>query len=377
MKKNLLAFATLLIMAGCEQQVEVLEEPVRAVKTITVAENTLSNSRSIAGVVKNSNQSGLSFRVGARVASVEVGVGDVVSRGQVLAVLDKREYQLAVDSAAAQLASARADLVEKSDALRRQTNLRARDFVPQAAVDQAQAAFAAAESNVAVAETSLSTAQNNLDDTILTAPFDGVIAEKNIEAFSEVSPGSVVFEVLRSGGMEVDVLLPETLVRDVSYGDAVTVRFPTLEETVMAATVSRIGARADAGNAFDVTVTLSETPDDIRVGMTAQVAFNFGESNDTSVFLIPVSAIDVRIPAATQEVVESEVPVFVFEQVSNTAVRKMVSIRDIRGNEFEVTSGLSTGDIVITAGVPYLTDGQKVKLWQPDYTLPASIQLTE
>ncbi len=377
MKRIALMATCVLLVAGCEQQVEVIEAPIRAVKTITVTENTLANSRTISGIVKNSNQSGLSFRVGARVSSVEATVGDAVSRGQILAALEQRDYQLAVDSAAAQLASARADLVEKSDALRRQTNLRARDFVPQAAVDQARAAFAAAESNVAVAETSLSTAQNNLEDTRLVAPFDGLIAERNVEPFTEVAAGTVVFEILRSGGLEVDVLLPETLVRDVNYGDAVAVRFPTLEATTIPATVSKIGARADAGNAFDVTVTLSETPEEIRVGMTAQVAFNFGETEGASVFLIPVSAIDVRISAATQEVVESEVPVFVFDPASSSAVRRMVSIRDIRGNEFEVTNGLSAGDIVITAGVPYLGDGQQVKLWQPDYTVPASIQLAE
>jgi len=375
MKKINLLLGSLIILVGCEQKVETPTEVVKAVKTIVITEASHSNTRNIAGVVKNSNQSSLSFRVGGRVETVTVNVGDIVSPGQVLATLEQKDYQLTVNSAMAELASARADFLEKADALKRQKNLREKDFVAQVTVDQAQNAFSSAKSNLTIAQSELSAAQNDFGNTVLAAPFDGVISERNVEPFTEISAGSAVFELLREGGLEVDVLLPETLIRDVAYGDAVTVRFPTLENSKIPATITEIGARAETGNAFQVTATLADRPEEIRVGMTAQVAFNFGEQEDTSVYLIPVAAVDVRVSAQQQEDASpsKKVPVFVFDAETSTAKKRIVTIRDIRGNEFEVVSGLAEGDVLITAGVPFLTDGQKVKMWNPNFNVPASI----
>lgn len=165
--------------------------------------------------------------------------------------------------------------------------------------------------------------------------------------------------------------MPETLIRDVSYGDGVSVRFPTLKNVEINGIVSTIGAKAESGNAFPVKVELVESPADIRPGMTAQVIFYFGESVDVPVYLIPVSALDTRIPIEQGKRVEGQVPVFVVN--NDTAEKRLVTVRDIRGNDLEVVEGLATGDQLIVAGVPFIEEGQKVKLWEPAYNLPATI----
>lgn len=371
-KLLLLLILPILILSACKEEAATIEEPVRAVKTLTITEGAKANSRQISGAVKSADESDLSFRVGGRVATVSVKIGDKITKGQTLATLEQKEYKLAVKTAQAKLASARSDLVEKSDSLKRQKNLKKKDFVPQAAVDQAQAAYSAAKSNVDVANTALENTQQDLDNTSLKAPFDGSIATRSVEPFTEVSAGSTVFTLQSEGALKVEVLMPETLIRDVGLGDAVSVKFPTLKDTSVNGVVSEIGAKAESGNAFPVKVELAQTPADIRSGMTAQVTFNFGESDEASVYLIPVSALDVRIPVEQESSVAGEVPVFVLKD--GMAQKRMVTIRDIRGNEFEVVGGLKSGDTVITAGVPFIQDGQKVKQWEPTYNIPATIQ---
>lgn len=374
MKKLFTLLAAAAVLSACDAEVEVPEEIVRSVKTLTVTEASRANSRQISGIVSSRRESSLSFRVGGRVASAEASLGDEVVQGQVLASLEKREYELAVDTAQARLASARAELEEKSETLRRQNNLRQRDFVPQAAVDQAQLAFSTAESSVRVAESNLKNAQDDLDNTTLRAPFAGTVAAKDIDTFSEITAGQTVFELQDAQGFDVDVLMPESLIRDVTYGDVVTVRFPILEDAEVAGVVTKIGARAENGNAFPITVALAEEVADVRAGLTAQVTFNFGETSDTPVYLIPVSALDLRIPVEAGSRTERQAPVFIFDEEQQTAKQRMVTIRDIRGNEFEVIDGLGAGDVLIVAGVPFLTDGQRVKQWQPNYNVPAVIQ---
>ncbi|WP_178969014.1 efflux RND transporter periplasmic adaptor subunit [Neptunomonas phycophila] len=372
MHKFLLFSALTLLVSACTDQTVMVEDPVRAVKTLTVTESTKANSRQLAGTVVSANESELSFRVGGRVASVDVSTGDKISKGQLLATLEKKEYELAVQTAKAKLSSARAELTEKSDALKRQQNLKAKEFVAQASVDQAQAAFTAAKSNVDVAITDLENAQRDLANTVLIAPFDGSVVMRSIEPFVEVAAGSTVFEIQSQGVLKVEVLMPETLIRDISYGDTTSVRFPTLKDVVVYGSISGVGSKAERGNAFPVKVELAQTSEDIRPGMTAQVTFNYGEAAEASIYLIPITALDVRIPVDNEASLDNEVPVFVLED--GVAQRRKLTLRDIRGNKLEVIDGLKPGDVVITAGVPFINDGQKVKAWEPTYNLPAVIQ---
>ncbi len=372
MNKFLLLSGLALLVSACNDQTIMVEDPVRAVKTLTVTESAKANSRQLAGTVISADESNLSFRVGGRVANVDVSTGDKITKGQLLATLEKREFELDVQTAKAKLSSARAELTEKSDALKRQKNLRAKEFVAQASVDQAKAAFAAAKSNVDVAITALENAQRDLVNTILLAPFDGSIVARSIEPFIEVAAGSTVFEIQNPGVLKVEVLMPETLIRDISRGDTTSVRFPTLKDVIVYGLISEIGSKAERGNAFPVTVELAQTSEDIRPGMTAQVTFNYGEAAEANIYLIPITALDVRIPVDNEVSLNNEVPVFVLEE--GVAQRRTLTLRDIRGNKLEVIDGLNPGDVVITAGVPFIKDGQKVKAWKPTYNLPAVIQ---
>jgi len=366
----------LMVVSACDDAVQEIKDPsIRAVKTITISQSSRTNSRQISGVVKTTNESTLSFRVGGRVATVDVKAGDNVNEGQVLATLDQDDYALKLEQTQATLASERAVLSEKFDALKRQQSLKQKDYVSQAAVDQAQAAYEAAKGDVNVAKVKLKSAQNNMKDTTLRAPFAGKIAARKIDPFVEVSAGGTAFLLQNESGYGVNVLIPETIVREVSYGDVVSVRFPTLKETVVGGTVTQIGANAGAGNAFEIEIDLGSAPKGVRPGMTAQVTFNFGETSNTAVFLIPVSALDVRISQNSSDNTKRQAGVFVVNTSTNVVEKRMVDIRDIRGNKLEVISGLQANDILVVAGVPFLTDGQKVKLWEPTYNAPATINI--
>lgn len=375
MRKILILMMPLLLLTACKEEVSITQTPTKAVKTITVSEDSKSNSRQISGVVKTYGESILSFRVGGRVASVNANIGDKVTKGQILAKLEQKEFSLAVQSAKAELASAKANLLQQSDNLKRQQNLKKKDFVAQSAVDQAQASFSAAKSSVDVANAKLKNSQNNLSDTTLKAPFDGSIASRSIEPFVEVVAGREIFNLQNEDGFKVEVLMPETLIGDINQGDSVSVAFPTLTDTTIKGNISEIGAKAETGNAFPISIDLAEKAEGVRSGMTAQVSFNFGVDNEVSVYLIPVSALDVRVPKQANATVKGQASIFTFNQEKGIAEKRKVKIRDIRVNEFEVVEGLSDGDMVIVAGVPFLSDGQKIKKWEPTYNAPATINL--
>ena len=365
----LVLVASSLVLVGCgEDTPEEIPIVAPVVKLETVSERATGQVRSISGVVEPSDSSSLSFQVPGRVLEVHVSAGETVVVGQVLARLDRINYQIAVDAAQSQLNSARARRAEADDDLDRKRALIDKGFVTQAAVDSSQASFEAAAASVNVAASDLERARKDLGRTVLVAPFAGTISSRDIEPFVEVSVGTSIFEIQSNGDMEVRVLVPETIIREVDYGQPVSVSFPTLPGELIGGTVSEIASRAEAGNAFGVKVTLVELGGvDIRAGMTAKVTFNFQsylEGQDA--FLIPLSAIAIKeteqVPSS-EETDRATAPVFVFDPERGAVFRRDVGLGDIRGNDVEVFSGLKEGERIVTAGVAFLYDGMLARPW--------------
>lgn len=364
--------AVSIFVAGCEEQVaEAPPAPAPVVKLETVSERATGQVRSISGVVEASDRSILSFQVGGRVTEVNVSAGETVVAGQVLALLDRTNYQIAVDSARSQLSSARAKRSEAKEDLDRKLALIDKGFVTQAAVDSARAAFDGANASVSSAASDLERAQKDLDRTVLSAPFAGTISNRDVDPFVEVAAGASLFEIQSDGNLEVRVLVPETIIREVDYGQPVSVSFPTLKGELFGGAVSEIASRAEAGNAFAVKVALVELGSaDIRTGMTAKVTFNFQSYLDgREAFLIPLTAISIKdadlgAQGSNEPSDQNKAPVFVYDSAKEAVFRREVGLGDIRGNKIEIFSGLEEGEQIVTAGVAFVYDGMAARPWQ-------------
>jgi len=368
MMRLLTSLLMISLLTGCEQAKEQTSEPVvPAVKYKTISEVSTGQVREISGIVTASDNTRLSFQVAGTVEEVLVDIGDQVREGQILATLDRKDYQLSLQSAQAQMRNARAVLNEKNDDYQRKKSLKAKGYISATALDQARTALAAARSEVDVASSALKNAELDLQRTVLKAPFAGRVASREIDPFSDVSAGQALFEISGKDALKVKVLLPETLIRNVSYGQTVTVSFPTLPDVTINGTVSEIGSRVETGNAFPVKIALLEQHKDLLNGITAKARFLFDDYlGDKPVFLIPLSAVDLRgAMGQKQPQRNDQAPVFLFDEETGTAKRTMVKIGDIRHNQIEVYEGLTQGDQLIVAGVAFLQDGQTVQLWNP------------
>lgn len=358
-------------LTACKEKEAPPQERVRAVKTIQLSSVAVSTTRTLAGIVKSSQESTLSFRVGGRVADVLVHNGDSVKKDQVLARLERKDYRLSVRRAQAQLESTRSNLREATATLQRQQKLKQNDFVAQAAVEHALAAHQAAKSAVEVAETALNNAQQDLNSTELRAPFAGIISARIIEPFIEITAGLKAFELESPQALEVESLIPETLIHNLKIGARVDLQFPTLKTTNLVGSVSEIWAKAERGNAYPVRVRLPDHGADIRSGMTAQLAFKFDAAPKQFQFLIPLSALDMRPPSDGGKLHPDKGIVYRIHEGRAQAVE--VRIHGVHGNRLAISDGLREGDDVIAAGAPFLSDGQAVKVWQPTYQQAASI----
>ncbi|MEM7199632.1 MAG: efflux RND transporter periplasmic adaptor subunit [Planctomycetota bacterium] len=365
--------AALVVWSGCSEPPQEQPAAIPRVKVFTVGKKATGQSRRISGKIRAADQAPLSFGVGGKVLEILVAEGQRVTSGQLLASLDPEQLRLALEKARADVTNRRAQLVEARSTYERVNTLAKERGAARKEVDAATAALAAADGELSAAQRSLQHAELDFARVKLTAPFDGQVVAVAVDPFQEVAAAEVAFTVQTAGTLEAEVSVPETLIRDVDFGQVVQVEFPTLDGVAVSGTVATIGAEAEAGNAFPVTVRLAPTEADVRPGMTASVTFNFtAYLGDRTAYLIPLSAIAIEAglrragaPPDQGSGEPTQVPLFVLDPTRRQVALRQVTVGNLRGNDLEVFEGLEPGDQVIVAGVAFLRDGMQALAWTP------------
>ncbi len=345
---------------ACRQEPPPPVERIRAIKTVTVAERASGQIRKFSGVVEAADSSSISFEVAGNVQEVRVDVGDKITKGQVLAKLDKRTYKLNVQAAEAEVGRAKVQLADKRKDLDRFQRINKQDpgAVSQASIDQSQAAVDSAIQYVDLTKSQLKLAQRDVEKTVLRAPFDGVIANRYIDPFAEVARGQKCFDMYENTGMEVAVSIPEDAIEDVYMEQEGEIRFAVISARIYHGRVTEISKVAGTANAFPIKVTVEDADQHIRPGMTAKVRLLLsGDDKDTG-YLVPISAIGQSGGSAKGYV-------FVYDKASSTVKKTPIEGSSVQEDFAIISGGVNDGDIIAVAGVSFLEDGQKVKLMQP------------
>ena len=345
----------MLAIAACDKEPPKVETPVRAIKAFTITEVASGHTRKFSGIVHAANTSALSFQVGGNVQKVSVNLGDRVRKGQVLAVLDKKPYQLDVQALTAELNRAKAVLTRQRDEFGRQKKMFAQGWIAKARLDKFEQSFKSADSSVDYARSRLGIAKRDLGHTVLRAPFDGAIAKKSIDPHVEVKAGQKLFEIEASGALEVRFDLPETTISRVTLGMPLTVTFPTASGKVLQARITEIGSSAGRANAFPIKASLDDPPSQVRSGMTAEVTLLLKEEGSNSGYLVPLAAIAPGDKSGQGYV-------FIYDATTQTVKRTQIKGKGSTDNFINIYEGVKAGDIVAAAGVSFLNDGQKVRL---------------
>ncbi|MCZ6851665.1 MAG: efflux RND transporter periplasmic adaptor subunit [Planctomycetota bacterium] len=358
--------------AGCDDRPSTVAKAIPRVRVFVVGKQATGQSRRISGKVEAADRSPLSFGVKGTVIEVIVEPGQAVAEGQLLAQLDAEPLRLQLEEARAHLSTSRAQLVEAEATYRRTSKLFKQRGASQKEVDAATASLATSNGDLKAAQGALEQAELDLARTNMTAPFAGQIVQVLVDPFQEVTANDQAIVLQAAGALEIAVRVPETMIREVDFGQVVQATFPSLEGVTVKGLVTTIGADSESGNAFPVTVRLSASEADLRPGMTASVTFNFSAYLDgRTVYLIPLSAIAIDAgllaptkPSSEQGSAGNQAPVFVYDSAAGVVRLKRVAVGDLRGNEIEVYDGLQPGDQVVSAGVTFLRDGMKAAVWR-------------
>lgn len=374
---RILAALLVAVISGCGRETPPRDRPpIVGVTTSPVERVDLPERIEAGGVVRARASALLVSRILAPVVEVRVAPGDRVRRGQVLVVLDDRDLTAQARRATAETsvveqvllsvhsdraaADAASILAQASHA--RIVGLQERGSATAQELDEAVAALRAAEARAQGAEARVEAAiaavasaraageAANVLATFsrITAPFDGVVTEKLVEAGNMAGPGSALVRVEDTSGLQVEALLDESRVASIQSGTIVQAVLAGADgrEDPVEARVVEIGRFVEADRrAFRVKVELP-AESSARPGSFARLRF---DGPPRSTFLIPLAAV-MRHGQVTS--------VFVVEQ---GAVRlRLVGLGPAVGARVEVLAGLDVADEVVTSPPPGLSDGQPV-----------------
>ncbi|MBD3220675.1 efflux RND transporter periplasmic adaptor subunit [bacterium] len=343
------------VMTGCGGGEPEPTEHLRPVRWQRITGTDGGRTRVFAGVTRAGQEIVLSFKVGGTIERLPVTVGTRVAAGDLIATLDDSDYRLQTDEAEASLRRAEAELRNAQATYERVEALYEADNASLSELEASRAGFETAEAGVRAARNGLELARRQLDYTSLEAPTDGAIAARPVEVGENVQAGQQVALLTAGERAEVEVSLPGQLVTDLEVGDPATVTINALEGRTFAARVTEIGVAATGGGStFPVTVRLDGSDPAVLSGMSAEVALTFGTEDGRRVYLVPASAIGEDDDGRYAFVVRF------LEDGKGTASRIPVRTGDLTNQGLEVIDGLQAGDMLITAGVHRIRDGQTV-----------------
>ena len=347
----------ILLLVGCgDEEVAVKDPVVRAIKSYEIAEPATGDKRDYSGTLVASNTSALGFAVSGTVRTVDVSAGDNVLKGQVLASLDTEPFELSVSAARAQLADAEATFTEMQAAVERQRQLFQKGWVAKAALDQATSAFNGARAQLDLARSKLGIAERDLKNASLLAPFDGRIADRDIEPFQEVQAGQAILRIDSDGALEVTFSVADSVVSRLNAGASVTVDIPSSTGCGCSARITEIGTTTSTANTITVQAAMIDGTKDLLPGMAANVRVPLGGASEDAGYLVPITAIAPGDESARGYL-------FVFNRESGTVQKTPISGgSSVSGNLVAVRGSLRAGDIVAAAGTSFLREGQRVKL---------------
>ncbi|MBA6233925.1 MULTISPECIES: efflux RND transporter periplasmic adaptor subunit [unclassified Colwellia] len=358
MRLFLLAFSVITVLSGCDKEEQPFKEAIRPIAWQEVQQSSFDQVRRLSGTIYPVEEANLSFEVGGKIQWIKVKLGDEVKRGDALARLDQRNFNLSRQSAQANLQKSYAALSEAENEYKRYAELSSKGLVSKSGFDNAKAAFESATSAVNISKTQLDIAKKDLSDSILTAPYNGKITKRLSEPSMQISPGQAIFQIEGDDGLEVQVMVPETMIRDLSKGNEIDIHYPAFPTLNSKGTIAEISSRAATANAFPVTILINTELKNLRAGMTAEVDFTFQGIGRTGyqgkAFHLPISAL------AADEGQKSYV--FVYNVEQQKLHKRMVQTESILNNEVLVSAGLASGEIIAIAGVSFLRDGQSVQL---------------
>ena len=351
---------------GCHQPTQVAAKSPTPVHLVDVTLVSSSDDLRYSASVLPFAQANLSFKSAGYVTEIkqvmgadgrrrDIGPGDYVARGTVVAQIRHQDLTNQLDQATATLSPAQAQNVEATKDYERAKTLYASESLTKPDFDRAQAKFDSTLADVDQAKAGVHQAQLALQDADLTAPFSGYIISRNIELGNLAAPGTSAFSIADTSAVKIGFGVPDYAVRRLRLGQQFSIHLQN-DPKEYNGRVTSIAASADEKNrVFAVEVTVPNPKALLKPGMIASLSLT--GVHKAAAPSVPLSAV-VADPGSP-----GRYAVFVAQEQGGkwAAHLRTVTLGETHESDVAV-DGVNSGEKVVVVGAAGLKDGDLIQV---------------
>ena len=354
-------------ITGCsdKDKQSAVETPIRPVMFEQVTTYKESGSRAFSGVARSASEARMSFKVAGTITALPVKVGDSLSKGQLIAAIDARDFQLKVNEANAGLKTAQSRLRAAKSNYSRVLRLYEHRNASKSDLDSARTAFEEANAGVSATSQQLTLAKRQLSYAKIYSPAACKVAATLAQKNENIAAGQPLALLNCGNDIEVEIAVPEQFINSISQSSSAKVTFASVPNVDFNAIITEIGV-ASTGRLTTFPVTLGlDNNGQVLSGMAATVFVelskeaelqqvfvspNIVQEDQSGRFVYVLKPVNEQSNSATDELYMVE--------------KRMVKTGQIDSRGLIVTSGLVENEKVVSAGIRHMRDGLIVKLYK-------------
>lgn len=312
-------------------------EPAAGAVTYKVAARTMPTSTEAVGTVQAEQIATVTARVMANITEMRASAGQRVRKGETLVVLDDRDLRHRVEQAQDAVEAAEATLEQARSDYRRDKPLFDQQVITPYDFEHTQTSLKTAEANRKRLQQAQKEAEVNLSYAVFRSPFGGVVIDKQADVGDLAAPGKPLLTMYEQGRLWLEANVPEELMTRVRLNDPTTVHIDATEHEIQGRVVEIVPSSDPSSRTEIVRVHLTSTQD-LVPGMFGRLMIPL---KPEPVLTIPESAL-IRVGQLTM-----------VDMVRQGVIeRRTVQLGRLIEGEYEVLSGLATGEIVVLRATP-------------------------
>ncbi|MDA3814870.1 MAG: efflux RND transporter periplasmic adaptor subunit, partial [Patescibacteria group bacterium] len=356
------------------------QENIKQVKVIKIEKGLFSDIQEYSGLVKGIQETNLAPKISGRIIEVYKKEGDIVQKGELLAVIDGSELFDQKNLSAQQLNNAKKSLEETKDYYDQLVDQAeeeldiAKDVYDEAKDEGSSEDISTADKNIDRAEESVKSAKkmrdlqeqtaenqvsasedqlkiysNSVDNTRLIAPYAGVVTRKYFDAGRLVSPQSPIFSVADSNQKEIEITIPGSVAKKLSLGSKVEIEDSSQE--IFSGQIKAISPVSDMVTRKSLVKVSFENDENVRLGELMNIKLKTNQKE--RVISIPLSAVRKDY---------HEDSVFVLK--NDVVEKRIIDLGNIENDRVEIINGVEEGDVIVVEGQSYLKNNEKVNTYE-------------
>lgn len=337
MKKGILCImaVALLVFSSCGEKKEKKELSPIAVKVETISEESINGSQKYSGTIEEMSGTALSFSSGGTIKTIYVDEGQMVTKGQLIAIIDETSLRNALEVASAARSQA-------EDSYKRMKLLYKNGSLPEIQWIQTITQLRQAQAQERIS-------RKNLNDSRITAPFSGYISEKKAEAGQNVNAGEEVVKLVKIDNVKVKISVPENEIAKIQNGQLFSVTVEAAGNSTFTGKVIEKGVSADQmSRSYDVKALIHNVGNRLLPGMICDVYTDFRQGG-TAIF-IPTDVVQIGTDNSK----------FVWLDVNGKAHKQIVIPSGETNQGVRIIEGLKPGDRLVTEGQNKICEGMRI-----------------